>query len=206
MSPVWLAWERRQLVWNKWVKKRKKRKTKGDQVIRVEHGKRALISQPSGQEKSLLHPFGYRHTSSMGGRRRRRRRNKRPDLVGANMSGLLLDEALISHPLFLALPQLRMRDSFLYRKQNVTPKSGRGSTESQDFSSLSFWRCLWESCTHINISIGKTTTVQSVGWPPSSSSQWLCIAGARHLYRVEIIFVRGVIYTYVDRISINMAI
>lgn len=37
-----------------------KRKTKGDQVIRVEHGKRALISQPSDQEKSLLHPFGYR--------------------------------------------------------------------------------------------------------------------------------------------------
>jgi L,D-peptidoglycan transpeptidase YkuD (ErfK/YbiS/YcfS/YnhG family) len=47
--------------------KKKKRKTKGDQVIRVEHGKRALISQPSDQEKSLLHPFGYRHTSSMGG-------------------------------------------------------------------------------------------------------------------------------------------
>jgi hypothetical protein len=47
--------------------KKKKRKTKGDQVIRVEHGKRALISQPSDQEKSLLHPFGYRQTHKFDG-------------------------------------------------------------------------------------------------------------------------------------------
>lgn len=78
-------------------------------MIRVEHGKRALISQPSDQEKSLHTHFGYRHThthtSSMGEEEEEGGETNGRTLVGANMSGLL-DKALISHPLFLVLPPI----------------------------------------------------------------------------------------------------